>query len=158
MAKSKEVTTEKKKRKPGIPTGNAGEYAVMAELLARGFDAQLADRNTKGYDLLVGSDDSETMKKVQVKTVRVAPWFVRRADFEEPLLDRITVYVIIGDIKRTKPFRFFIAKNQELVAQVSRVKSAKEGHWEKTAFMNLKAVAAHEDQWDKFTAIGSPHA
>lgn len=43
----------KKKRKSGIPTGNAGEYFVMGELLRRGFDAQLADRNTKGYDLLV---------------------------------------------------------------------------------------------------------
>ena len=41
-----------KKRKSGIPTGNAGEYFVMGELLRRGFDAQLADRNTKGYDLL----------------------------------------------------------------------------------------------------------
>src|SRR5215467_10838926 len=36
-----------KKRKSGIPTGNAGEYFVMGELLRRGFDAQLADRNTK---------------------------------------------------------------------------------------------------------------
>jgi hypothetical protein len=36
-----------KKRKSGIPTGNAGEYLVMGELLRRGFDAQIADRNTK---------------------------------------------------------------------------------------------------------------
>jgi hypothetical protein len=53
----------KKKRKSGIPTGNAGEYLVMGELLRRGFDAQLADRNTKGYDLLVGSDKSEILEK-----------------------------------------------------------------------------------------------
>jgi hypothetical protein len=26
----------------------------MAELLRRGYDAQIADRNTKGYDMLVG--------------------------------------------------------------------------------------------------------
>jgi hypothetical protein len=43
----------KKKRRSGIPTGNAGEYFVMGELLRRGYDAQLADRNTKGYDVLV---------------------------------------------------------------------------------------------------------
>lgn len=43
-----------KKRRSGIPRGNAGEYFVMGELLRRGNDAQLADRNTKGYDLLVG--------------------------------------------------------------------------------------------------------
>ena len=30
--------------------GNAGEYFVMGELLRRGYDAQLADRNTKGYE------------------------------------------------------------------------------------------------------------
>jgi hypothetical protein len=48
----------KKKRKPGIPTVNAGEYFVMGELLRRGHDAQLADRNTKGYDLLVGHEYS----------------------------------------------------------------------------------------------------
>lgn len=40
--------TKKKPRKSGITTGNAGEYFVMGELLRRGFDAQLADRNTKG--------------------------------------------------------------------------------------------------------------
>ena len=51
-----------KKRKSGIPTGNAGEYFVMGELLRRGFDAQLADRNTKGYDLLVGQPGDPTPK------------------------------------------------------------------------------------------------
>src|SRR5277367_5378903 len=61
-----------KKRKSGIPTGNAGEYFVMGELLRRGFDAQLADRNTRGYDLLV-SRSSKPMQRVQVKTVRSQP-------------------------------------------------------------------------------------
>ena len=56
---------EGKKRKSGIPTGNAGEYLVIGELLRRGFDAQLADRNTKGYDLLVGKPGESTLRKVQ---------------------------------------------------------------------------------------------
>jgi hypothetical protein len=43
-----------KRKKSGIPTGHAGEYLVMGELLRRGFDAQLADRNTKGYDWVAG--------------------------------------------------------------------------------------------------------
>jgi hypothetical protein len=51
-----------KKRKSGIPTGNAGEYFVMGELLRREFDAQLADRNTKGYDLLVGQPKDKTLR------------------------------------------------------------------------------------------------
>ena len=62
-----------KKRKSGIPTGNAGEYFVMGELLRRGFDAQLADRNTAGYDLLVGRRSDPALAKVQVKTVRAQP-------------------------------------------------------------------------------------
>jgi hypothetical protein len=61
-----------KKRKSGIPTGNAGEYFVMGELLRRGFDAQLADRNTQGYDLLVGSVKANALEKIQVKSVRTA--------------------------------------------------------------------------------------
>jgi len=72
--------SEKKKRKSGIPTGNAGEYLVMGELLRRGFDAQLADRNTKGYDLVAGPHDA-SLKRVQVKTVRQQPWYVNRESF-----------------------------------------------------------------------------
>jgi len=34
----------KKKKKPGIPTGNAGEYFVMGELLRRGYDDVAHDR------------------------------------------------------------------------------------------------------------------
>jgi hypothetical protein len=67
----------RKKRKSGIPTGNAGEYLVMGELLRRGYDAQLADRNTQGYDLLVGRPGHDRLQKVQVKTVRLQPWFIR---------------------------------------------------------------------------------
>jgi hypothetical protein len=56
----------------------------MGELLRRGYDAQLADRNTKGYDLLVGRPgDGRDMRRVQVKTVRAGPWYVRAADYTE---------------------------------------------------------------------------
>lgn len=58
-----------KKRKSGIPTGNAGEYFVMGELLRHGFEAPLADRNTQGYDLLVDTAQDPSLRKVQV-TVR----------------------------------------------------------------------------------------
>ena len=71
------MATQIKKRRSGIPTGNAGEYFVMGELLRRGFDAQLADRNTKGHDMLVGSPEDPSLRKVQVKTVRAQPWYVR---------------------------------------------------------------------------------
>jgi hypothetical protein len=57
------AVTPKKRRKSGVPTGDAGEYFVMGELLRRGFDAQLADRNTKGYDVLVGHADDLALRK-----------------------------------------------------------------------------------------------
>jgi hypothetical protein len=47
---------------------------VMGELLRRGFDAQFADRNIEGYDVLAGSTERASLRKVQVKTVRAQPW------------------------------------------------------------------------------------
>ena len=94
-----------KKRKSGISTGNAGEYFVMGELLRRGFDAQLADRNTKGYDLLVGRSEQATLRKVQVKTKRTPPWYVKQASFKGKGRNRVTVYVLIGSEKGKKPVR-----------------------------------------------------
>jgi hypothetical protein len=109
----------KKKRKSGIPTGNAGEYLVMGELLRRGFDAQLADRNTKGYDLVTGQPDAE-LKRVQVKTVRIPPWYVNRASFENARLDQVTIYVVIGQEQNQKPARFFSVKNRALAELIGR--------------------------------------
>src|ERR1700758_4675453 len=89
------MAVPKKKRKSGVPTGNAGEYFVMGELLRREYDAQLADRNTKGYDLLVGKPGDKNMRKVQVKTVHLSPWYVNQASFQEgELIDQITIYVL----------------------------------------------------------------
>src|SRR2546425_105397 len=122
-----------KKRKSGIPTGNAGEYFVMGELLRRGYDAQLADRNTKGYDLLVGRSEEATLRKVQVKTVRAQPWYVSITDFKnEEGLDRTTIYVLLGDQDGKKPVRFFIAKNRGLKDGIHRPSG-----WTKYGFMSL---------------------
>lgn len=138
------TTPEKKKRRSGIPTGNAGEYFVMGELLRRGYDAQLADRNTKGYDLLVGRDGDATLRKVQVKSVRGGPWYVRVADYKE-LRDQVTVYVIIGkENDCSKPVRYFIARNASVADRVTQPKS---GNWIKNGFINLAALREFEDQW-----------
>jgi hypothetical protein len=130
------------KRKSGIPTGNAGEYLVMGELLRRGFDAQLADRNTKGYDLLAGPHNAD-LKRVQVKSVRTQPWFVSRSSFAGAQQDQITVYVLLGNEKGDKPVRFFIAKNHELAEHVHYPDG-----WAKQGFMSFKAVQGFENRWD----------
>ena len=137
--------TEKKKRRSGIPTGNAGEYFVMGELLRRGYDAQLADRNTKGYDLLVGrAGDGRDMRRVQVKTVRGGPWYVRVADFTE-LPDQVTVYVIIGkeDCREARPLLHHAQRRRGRARhRPDSPEVAANG------FISLRAVKDFEDRWD----------
>ncbi len=144
------IGTKAKKRKSGIPSGNAGEYFVMGELLRQGFDAQLADRNTKNYDVLVGSDNAQSLRKVQIKTVRSPPWYVRTSHFSEPLSEQFTVYVLLGNsdkaisgpAERSRAVRYFIAKNARLASFVHKV-----GGWNETAFMPLRAIEPFEDRW-----------
>jgi hypothetical protein len=132
-----------RKRKSGVPTGNAGEYLCMGELLRREFDAQLADRNTKGYDILVGRPDGQELRKIQIKTVRAQPWYVKQSSFEGELLDQVTIYVLIGKVGSTAPVRYFIARNRDLAGEVSTP-----GNWKDNAFMSLKSVTHFEDRWE----------
>ena len=130
----------KKKRRSGIPTGNAGEYFVMGELLRRGYDAQLADRNTKGYDLLVGqADTSANMRKVQVKSVRSAPWYVNQRSFKGDAAEQVTVYVLIGRETTSHPVRYFIARNRDLAKHVHVPPGWKDG-----AFIKMTAIEDYE--------------
>jgi len=137
------VPTRPKKRKSGIPTGNAGEYFVMGELLRRGYDAQLADRNTAGYDLLVGRHSDPALAKVQVKTVRTQPWYVKQSQFEGDMLAQITIYVLLGKEDARVPVRYFIVRNADVAGEVSTP-----ANWEANAFMMLKTIAQFEERWD----------
>jgi hypothetical protein len=136
-----------KKRASGVPTGNAGEYFVMGELLRRGLDAQLADRNTKGYDLLVGRAEEPTLRKVQVKTVRQAPWYVGLSGFEVGMMERVTVYVLLGKAGASTPVRYFIARNRDVVADIHRPSG-----WDNHGFVNMKTVEAFEGRWELLLA------
>jgi len=136
------VKTKKENRKSGIPTGNAGEYFVMGELLRRGFDAQLADRNTKGYDILVGRSDETTMRRVQVKTARSSSWWVNRSDFKGEHLERVTIYVLLSRDSK-KPVRYFITKNRRLKMHFKRPHQ-----WKHHGFMSMKVVEPYEDRWN----------
>ncbi|MDD2600143.1 MAG: hypothetical protein PHO37_13115 [Kiritimatiellae bacterium] len=140
-----ESAPRKKKRKSGIPTGNAGEYFVMGELLRRGFDAQLADRNTRDYDILVGLPDDTALKKLQVKTVRSAPWYVKTANYHGVLADQLTIFVLLGNEKAQKPVRYFITRNSDVAGHVHYPEN-----WKNNGFMPLKAIQDCEDKWDMF--------
>ncbi|WP_049820006.1 hypothetical protein [Bradyrhizobium japonicum] len=137
------LTMKLKKRKSGIPTGNAGEYFVMGELLRRGYDAQLADRNTAGYDLLVGRHGDPALIKVQVKTVRSQPWYVRQSQFAGDMLSQLTIYVLLGKEDAQQPVRYFIVRNAAVAGQMSTPKN-----WDTAAFMSLKTIAPFEGRWD----------
>ena len=141
----RDVIIPKKKRKSGIPTGNAGEYLVMGELLRRGYDAQLADRNTQGYDLLVGRPGDRELRKVQVKTVRRQPWFIRVSDFAQ-LPDQPTVYVLLGDESSDAPVRFFIAVNRDLTGFFHHPEDWK-AQDKDSGFMKLKTLEPCEGRW-----------
>jgi len=119
----------------------------MGELLRRGFDAQLADRNTKGYDLVVASRSDAPLRRVQVKTVRIQPWYVRRRDFEGELLQQVTVYVLLGSEDSSKPPRFFIAKNCDLAEQI-HVPTG----WSETGFVGIKTIEKFENRWNDVAA------
>lgn len=138
------MKTKKRKRKPGITTGNAGEYFVMGELLKRGFDAQLADRNTKGYDVLVGRANEPNLRKVQVKTGRAqSQWYVKRSSFEGKSRNQVTIYVSLGQADSEKPVRYFIAKNRDLAKYVHKPST-----WRINAVMPMKAVKQYENCWN----------
>jgi hypothetical protein len=140
------VVTVPKKRKTGVPTGNAGEYFVMGELLRQGFDAQLADRNTKGYDVLVGQSTDKALRKVQVKSVRSGPWYVSMSQFDESNLDMVTIYVLLGSENSMDAVKYFIATNREIAGKVEQPTSWKE-KGESTGFMSLRSVSPFENRW-----------
>ncbi len=117
----------------------------MGELLKQGFDAQLADRNTKGYDLLVGSEQDGCLRKVQVKTSRRGrKWFVRNVDFRGKQLDQVTVYVHLGRKDGREPVRYFIAKNRYVKKHIYYPKNFK-----RHGIVRMEGVERYKDRWSE---------
>lgn len=115
----------------------------MGELLRRGFDAQLADRNTAGYDLLVGSTADPNLRKIQVKTVRTQPWYVKLADFEGDRLAIVTIYVLLGPETTKKAVKYFMARNGEGANAVQRQATSRSN-----GLIPIKPLLLFEDRWD----------
>ena len=92
---------------------------------------------------MVAGPHTADLKRVQVKTVRTQPWFIRRSGFVGALLDQIAVYVLLGRESNEKPVRFFIAKNRDL-AKLAHYPAG----WAEHGFMNLKAVEPYEAKWE----------
>jgi hypothetical protein len=111
----------------------------MAELLRRGFDAKLADSSARKNDLIVRAGVSPP-KRVQVKTVHLAPWYVRRASFAKRA-DQVTVYVLLGG-ETSKPARFFVAKNSDLASEFRQPPT-----WKKFGLIDAKVIERYENNW-----------
>lgn len=64
-----------------ISKGNAGEHLVMAELLARGFDAYWADRGNPAFDISCHWNETKRATRLRVKTTsnNAAVWTAKKA-------------------------------------------------------------------------------
>lgn len=67
-------------RAAAVSVGNAGEHLVMAELLAQGFQAFMADRGNPAFDVAVDSGGITSMIRVKTTTAQygAAQWSVKR--------------------------------------------------------------------------------
>jgi hypothetical protein len=118
--------------------GPVGEHLVMSELLRRGFDARLSDREEHVALVRAGASPP---RAVQVRSVYSAPWYVRCASFAKRA-DQATVYVLLG-AERMRRARFFVAKNGELASQVRRPPT-----WKIFGLIDVQSVEKYEDNWD----------
>ncbi len=132
----------KKKRRSRIAAGPVGVRLAMHELLSRGFDARLADSDTKKYDLLVGLYGSP-LKPVHVRTVHVAPWYVRSSHFDGAVANQVTVYVLLGLGNNTNCARFFVTKNSDMKSELRQPPN-----WREFSLIDVEAAKQYEDNWD----------
>jgi hypothetical protein len=131
-----------KKRKSRMPAGPTGARLVMAELVRRGFNARLADRATKDYDILIDLHGSPP-KPIHVRAVHVGPWYVRSSQFAGAAANQVTVYVLFGFAKNLNSVRFFVTKNSDVEAGLRRPLN-----WPHFGFIDVEAVQEYEDNWD----------
>jgi hypothetical protein len=131
---------KRRKRKYHVTAESTGKRLVTAELLRRGFDAELAGASYKKHDMLVWVGNSAP-RPIQIKTVHSTPWYVRRASFAKHA-DQVTVYVLLG-AETTSPARFFVVKNSDLAAQFRQPPT-----WKAFGFIDAKSVEKYEDNWD----------
>lgn len=70
----------KPRRAESVCIGNAGEHLVMAELLAQGFQAFMADRNNPAFDIAVDAGGVTSMIRVKTTTADygAAQWSMKR--------------------------------------------------------------------------------
>ncbi len=96
----------------------AGEFAVLSQLVLRGYDANMTLGHTKGVDILVSDPNGNKMFKVEVKTSFASKpsrsklfgltlnWMMMEK--HETISDQNLYYCFVNIEKQTNVFRFFI--------------------------------------------------
>jgi hypothetical protein len=131
-----------KKRRSRISAGPAGAGLVREELLRRGFNARLADRTTKDYDILIDLNGSPP-RPVHVRTVHVDPWYVRSSHFVGAAANQVTVYVFLGIDRKPNCARFFVTRNSDMERSFRQPQN-----WGEFGFIDVEVVEQYEDNWD----------
>src|SRR3989344_441415 len=96
----------------------AGEFAVLSQLVLRGYDANMTLGHTKNVDILVSDPINDKMYKVEVKTSFASKpsrsklfgytlsWMMMEK--HENVSDQNLYYCFVNIEKQTNIFRFFI--------------------------------------------------
>jgi hypothetical protein len=104
----------------------AGEFAVLSQLVLRGFDANMTLGHTKGVDILVSDPKNNRMFKIEVKTGyggkpsssrlfgNTISWMM--SEKHESIVDDNLFYCFVHIEKTTNVYRFFIVPSR-LVAR-----------------------------------------
>lgn len=107
----------------------AGEFAVLSQLVLRGYDANMTLGHTKGVDILVADSNSDKMFKIEVKTSFASKpsrsklfgltlnWMMMEK--HETISDRNLYYCFVNIEKQTNVFRFFIVPSTIVAEYVS---------------------------------------
>ncbi len=108
----------------------AGEFAVLSQLVLRGYDANMTLGHTKGVDILVSDPKSVNMFRVEVKTSFASKpsrsklfgltlsWMMMEK--HETNSDGKLHYCFVNIEKQTNIFRFFIVPSK-IVADYVRI-------------------------------------
>ena len=96
----------------------AGEFAVLSQLVLRGYNANMTLGNTKSIDILVSDSRKDRMFKLEVKTSfgskpsrsklfgYTLSWMM--TEKHESIFDKNLYYCFVNIEKQTNIFRFFI--------------------------------------------------
>jgi|SRR3989344_5846172 len=108
----------------------AGEFAVLSQLVLRGFDANMTLGHTKGVDILVSDPNYNKMFKVEVKTSFASKpsrsklfgytlnWMMMEK--HENIIDSNLFYCFVNIEKETNVFRFFIVPSKVVADYVAK--------------------------------------